>query len=728
MSAVGGQVGPPSSPLLAKLLRGLERLGVSAGPWLERQRARLNRPALHAIAREAAERAAILERHQAENARLAGALEAAAAEARALRGAILALRDDARREVAEIATGLEARVTAQEAAHRSLLEGRVRALEVLALHAARQTLGVLPLDADAAPEVSVVMPVRDRAEQIGHAIRSVLAQDGVAWELLIADDGSTDSLEAALAPFRDDPRIRVLQLPPRGPSAARNAALAAARGGLVAYLDSDNAWFPGFLASAAAAFRADPALRAAYGMLVAEEPIFDGSGLLWDQFDADRMAEHNFIDLNAYVHRRDLLEAAGGFDPGMTRLVDWDLIQRHSELAPPRRLDVPAVAYRTRGVDRVTATQLAGPNVFTVRRKQRERRRGAGRRPRVLYALWHYPQITESYIETEIRAMLRLGAEIEVWSEREVAAWSEPAVAVHRGTLEAAIAAFRPDLVHVHWLGSAGIYAPAVAAAGLPLTVRAHGFEMGPDAVAQALALPGLVRAYLFPSMDAGTFAADPRIRRIPAIFDTVLFRPALETKDRRMVLRTAAALPSKQLDLFLDCAAALPEHRFILVAGTCLDMEHVPDELRAMNAARGNPAELRFDVPRPEVARLMAQAGLYLHTALPPEAPGSTPYGAPVSIVEAMATGAVPLVRDQPAFRALVGDAGRTYATAAEAIALIRATADWSDTAWRRAGVAAVEQAWPRHCDELAVAPIYDDWCAIAERVHQRSSVTETA
>ncbi|WP_137176322.1 glycosyltransferase [Roseomonas sp. AR75] len=341
----------------------------------------------------------------------------------------------------------------------------------------------------------------------------------------------------------------------------------------------------------------------------------------------------------------------------------------------------------------------------------------AGGGPRVLYALWHYPQITEQYIETEIRAMQRRGAQVEVWSECDVASAYPPAARFHRGSLEDAIAAFRPDLVHVHWLAHAAPYAPAVAAAGLPLTVRAHGFETTQETIAATLRIPNLARIYLFPGMDAGAATGDPLLMVVPAAFESPLFVPSVAAKDRRLVVRTAAALASKELDLFLDLAQRLPHFRFVLVIGTCLLREGVPAEILAMNEARGRPAEIHVDLPREEVAKLMRQAAIYLHTALPPGQADATPIGAPISIAEAMATGALVLVRDLPALRDYVGEAGRCYRDREKAAALIAGTAAWSEAEWRRAGHVAVAHAWSRHADDVALAPIHADWRGIAGR-----------
>ena len=144
-------------------------------------------------------------------------------------------------------------------------------------------------DARTAPvDISFLMAAHNAAPWIETAIRSALDQAGVAVEVLVVDDGSTDGTASVLARLAAaDPRIRPIPLDaahthaPRGPSAARNAALAAARGRWVAILDADDLIVPDrsrTLLDLAAATDAD---------LIADNPIpftgaFDpgGAGML----------------------------------------------------------------------------------------------------------------------------------------------------------------------------------------------------------------------------------------------------------------------------------------------------------------------------------------------------------------------------------------------------------------------------------------------------------------
>lgn len=107
-------------------------------------------------------------------------------------------------------------------------------------------------DARMAPvDVSFLMAAHNAAPWIEAAIRAALAQTGVTVEILVVDDGSVDGTDSVLARLAaDEPRIRRIPLDgvragaPRGPSAARNAALGAARGRWLAILDADDLIVP----------------------------------------------------------------------------------------------------------------------------------------------------------------------------------------------------------------------------------------------------------------------------------------------------------------------------------------------------------------------------------------------------------------------------------------------------------------------------------------------------
>jgi teichuronic acid biosynthesis glycosyltransferase TuaG len=97
--------------------------------------------------------------------------------------------------------------------------------------------------------VSIVTPAFNAERYLPQTIESVLAQSYRNWELLVADDCSTDATRRVAQEYAArDPRVRPIALERNsGPAMARQAAVEAARGSFVAFLDSDDLWLPGKL-------------------------------------------------------------------------------------------------------------------------------------------------------------------------------------------------------------------------------------------------------------------------------------------------------------------------------------------------------------------------------------------------------------------------------------------------------------------------------------------------
>jgi len=99
---------------------------------------------------------------------------------------------------------------------------------------------------DSSPKVSIVMPAHDASFYISEAIDSVLQQTYANWELLIVDDGLVDAARTIVEDRQAlDARIRVLRNKcSKGPAGARNTGIQASRGRYIAFLDSDDEWYP----------------------------------------------------------------------------------------------------------------------------------------------------------------------------------------------------------------------------------------------------------------------------------------------------------------------------------------------------------------------------------------------------------------------------------------------------------------------------------------------------
>ena len=122
------------------------------------------------------------------------------------------------------------------------------------------------------PRVSVIVPSFNHANFLRECINSVLAQEGVDLEVIVVDDGSTDGSLGILASYGS--RIVLLRQKGGRQARARNLALTVARGEFIAFLDSDDRYLPGRLASAVAAFDADPSVD----LVWADYRLIDGAG------------------------------------------------------------------------------------------------------------------------------------------------------------------------------------------------------------------------------------------------------------------------------------------------------------------------------------------------------------------------------------------------------------------------------------------------------------------
>ena len=263
--------------------------------------------------------------------------------------------------------------------------------------------------------------------------------------------------------------------------------------------------------------------------------------------------------------------------------------------------------------------------------------------------------------------MQRWGVQVEVWSEIEETKSSYASdVPIHHGSLEGAIAQVCPDVVHVHWLNKGKHYRDIVARAGLPMTVRGHSFEFAAKSVKKLLCDPAVRSVYLFPHF-ARQIASHPKIRPMTSAFNENWFYPA--EKNHRLILRTGAGKPAKGLESFLEIARRCPDHQFVLVLGRLPNLDDDIERLLSENRRLGSPVDIRLNLSNEETAALVREAGIYLHTY------GDTePFGMPVSIAEAMATGAFTLARDLPGAAEYLGGSGALYRSADQAVALIRA------------------------------------------------------
>lgn len=177
------------------------------------------------------------------------------------------------------------------------------------------------------------MPTFNRGWVIRRAIESVLKQTFSDFELIVIDDGSTDNTQEILSSFTDKRLGTVRQGTNSGTAVVRNIGLKKSGGGLIAYLDSDNLWYPNFLEVMTSELTSELVL--AYSgqntLLVGgdrKNPSIIGRKVRNETYNPARLTYENFIDINAVVHKREVLEEVGYFDESLKSLEDWDLFVR----------------------------------------------------------------------------------------------------------------------------------------------------------------------------------------------------------------------------------------------------------------------------------------------------------------------------------------------------------------------------------------------------------------
>ena len=177
------------------------------------------------------------------------------------------------------------------------------------------------------PLVSIIMPCHNAAEHLPVSVGSIQQQSSGDWELIVIDDGSTDT-SASWLRAQSDPRICVLTQANQGVSAARNVGLRHARGQYLAFLDADDAWDPAFLEKMAATLQARPEVVLAYcgWRKVRPNGKQDAPFIPPDYETADK-ATTLFAGCRWPIHaalvRRAAVMTVGGFDERLSNAEDY---------------------------------------------------------------------------------------------------------------------------------------------------------------------------------------------------------------------------------------------------------------------------------------------------------------------------------------------------------------------------------------------------------------------
>jgi glycosyltransferase involved in cell wall biosynthesis len=257
------------------------------------------------------------------------------------------------------------------------------------------------------PLVSIIIPVYNSSAYVADALRSALEQDYENKEIIVVDDGSTDSTPEILKTFKEE-EIVVLTQVNAGPGAARNRGLKHAKGTYVAFLDADDFWVRGKLKLQIEYLERKPEIGAAYS-----------KWLLWHADAEGRFLSPHLSPLkkptsivpqdsgwiytnllfecrlltSTVVLRRSVMEQVGQFDEELRRGQDYDYWFRLSRASQIHKLDHELVLYRIHGDNiavkypnqnyelmivekNVSRWGLSGPEGTTVPKNQLQRHLG----------------------------------------------------------------------------------------------------------------------------------------------------------------------------------------------------------------------------------------------------------------------------------------------------------------------------------------------------------------
>ena len=198
------------------------------------------------------------------------------------------------------------------------------------------------------PLVSVVIPTYNRAWILKEAIDSVLAQGFNNFELIIVDDGSTDSTRELLSTYANN--IRIIERDNGGVSSARNERIRSSRGELIAFLDSDHVWLPRKLTHQVDLFEKNPHI-----LISQTEEIWIRNGRRVNPRKRHQkvsgMIFKNSLDLclvspSAVMMNRNIFDDIGLFDETLPACEDYDLWLRISYRYPIHLMDTPLIIKR----------------------------------------------------------------------------------------------------------------------------------------------------------------------------------------------------------------------------------------------------------------------------------------------------------------------------------------------------------------------------------------------
>jgi glycosyltransferase involved in cell wall biosynthesis len=309
--------------------------------------------------------------------------------------------------------------------------------------------------------------------------------------------------------------------------------------------------------------------------------------------------------------------------------------------------------------------------------------------PRVLYILSEYPQLSETYIQTEIDAV-KSKHEIRIISTRTA---DQPhknhdpfEMMAEPERIREVIDAFKPDVLHGHWMHTAPLVGKLSRETGIPFTLRAHSFDVlwkwkelsllkrliGKKAHPKYMtkAMPYLkddlcLGVLSFPFGRANLERAGVPSHKIVDAKACINYKRFHDTgPNGDGIMNGGAALPKKKMDDFIELATLLPQNTFDLYP-----IGYKVEDLKALNAAKGSPVNIIPNIEPVDMPAIYKQHRWLVYTGAS-EIPTT---GWPAMVAEAQAAGVGVLLKNlRPDMKEYVGPCGFVYDTMEDAARII--------------------------------------------------------
>ena len=214
-----------------------------------------------------------------------------------------------------------------------------------------------------ARRVSVVVPTCNRPASLRRALASIRAVEGldIRLEILVADNGDCPETKTAAAEYG----AKYLKVDQKGPSAARNAAMFAATGDYIAFLDDDDAWTDQHLRWHIELFEANEKMDLVIGQVISTDESYKPFGEPWlaepPKAGPDllrRMLSGYFPQVGSILIRTRVRDSVGGFNPRLLGGEDLDWMLRIAKSGNVGFVKVPCVMFTHRDIGTFDALQL----------------------------------------------------------------------------------------------------------------------------------------------------------------------------------------------------------------------------------------------------------------------------------------------------------------------------------------------------------------------------------